>query len=188
MPPLSQTVRRVALASFACWLVPLLASRLVDGWNWPPGAFVITYLLFFSTGMAYALIARQNPSRAYKFAVGLSLAAGFVLAWATLVHLSETENRLNLVYFGVLAIAAAGAALARLQPQGMARALFATALSLAASWYLTQVLNTDSPAGPVWNLGVIHGGFVLLFTLAGLLFRQAALVPTKSTAPPPSLP
>lgn len=43
-----------------------------------------------------------------------------------MVHLSETENRIYLVDFGVLA---AGAALSRLQPRGMSRALFTIAAS-----------------------------------------------------------
>lgn len=175
MTQMQKTVLRVALLALGLLMVPLVASRVVEGWNWGPGAFVFTYVLFFGTGMAYALIARHMSAWAYKAAVGLSLVAGFVLGWATMVHMSETENPVNLVYFGVLAVGAIGAALARLEARGMARALFAMAAALAVAWVITQVLMVDTPAGPVWNVGVMHGGFVLLFAGAGLLFRRASV-------------
>lgn len=175
MTPMRKTVLRVALAALALLMVPLVASRLVDGWNWPPGAFVFTYVLFFGTGMAYALISRRMNAWAYKAAVALALVAGFVLGWSAMVHMSETENPVNLVYFGVLAVGAVGAALARLEARGMARASFAMAAALALAWFITQVLAPDPSAGPVWNVGAKHGGFVLLFAASGLLFRRAGL-------------
>jgi hypothetical protein len=179
MSQLQKTVLRVALVALGLLMAPLVASRVVEGWNWGPGAFVFTYVLFFGTGMAYALIARKMNAWAYKAAVGLALVAGFVLGWATMVHMSETENPVNLVYFGVLAVGAVGAGLARLEARGMARALYAMAAALAVAWVITQVLLSDTPAGPVWNIGVMHGGFVLLFAAAGLLFRHASLEGSK---------
>ena len=179
MNPLLKTVQRVALAALALLMVPLIASRIVEGWNWPPRAFVLTYVLFFATGMAYALIARRMNAWAYKAAVAIALVAGFVLGWSTMVHMSETENPLNLVYFGVIAVGAVGAVLARLKAKGMARALFAMSIALAAAWLVTQVLNTDPPAGPFWNVAIKHGGLVLVFLTASLLFRHASLAESK---------
>jgi hypothetical protein len=179
MTQMQKTVLRVALAALGLLMVPLVASRVVEGWSWGPGAFVFTYVLFFGTGMAYALISRKMTAWAYKTAVGLALVAGFVLGWASMVHMSETENPANLVYFGVLAVGAVGAALARLEARGMARALFAMAASLVVAWLITQVLLSDASAGPVWEIGVKHGGFVLLFAAAGLLFRRASLESSK---------
>lgn len=179
MANLQRTAWRVALGAFGALLVPIVASRLVEGWNWGPGAFVFTYVLFFATGMAYALIARHSRAWSYKAAVGLALAAGFVLGWSTMVHMSETENPLNLVYFGVLLVGAIGAALARLQSAGLARAMFAMAVALAGAWWITQVLWSDTAAGPVWEVGVKHGAFVLLFATAGLLFRHASFERSK---------
>lgn len=179
MSPMGKTMLRVALWALAALMVPIVASRLVPGWNWPAGAFVFVYVLFFGTGMAYALIARRMSAWAYKAAVGVALAAGFVLGWSTMVHMSETENPVNLVYFGVLAVGAIGAGVARLKARGMARAAYAMAAALAVAYVITQVLVADTPAGPVWNIGVIHGGFVLLFVGVGLLFRHASLTEAK---------
>lgn len=165
---------RVAGWAGVALLVPLVSSRIVEGWNWGPGAFACTYLLFFSTGMAYTRIARHAAVWTYKAGVALALVAGFVLGWATMVHLSETERPIHLVNFGVLAVGAIGAVLARLRARGLSYALFAMAAALILAWTMTQVVFTDSIAGPVWNIGVVHGGFVLLFATSGLLFRHAS--------------
>jgi hypothetical protein len=58
MSQMGKTTLRVALGALAVLMVPLVASRLVEGWNWNAGSFVFVYVLFFGTGMAYALIAR----------------------------------------------------------------------------------------------------------------------------------
>ena len=54
MPQLGKTMLRVALGALAALMVPLVASQFVRDWNWPVGAFVIVYVLFFATGMVYA--------------------------------------------------------------------------------------------------------------------------------------
>ncbi|HPT28920.1 MAG TPA: hypothetical protein PLZ95_21045, partial [Bryobacteraceae bacterium] len=72
-----------------------------------------------------------------------------------------------------------GPYLARLEARRMAWAMYAMAAALAVAWVITQVLVSDTPAGPVWNVGVMHGGFVALFAAAGLLFRRASLAGLK---------
>ena len=113
MTELSKTMLRVALVALCLLMVPLVASRVVPGWNWPPRAFVLVYVLFFATGMAYALIARRMGAWAYKAGVGVALAAGFVLGWSNMVHVADSENPANLVYYSVLAVGIVGALLAR---------------------------------------------------------------------------
>src|SRR5215470_18220074 len=75
MMQMRKTILRVALVALGLLMVPLVASRVVDGWNWPPGTFVFVYVLFFGTGLAYALIARHMGARSYKAGVGLALVA-----------------------------------------------------------------------------------------------------------------
>jgi hypothetical protein len=169
------TLRRVALASLALLLLPLIASRLIDGWNWPPQAFLLLYVLFFLTGLSYALITRNQNLWSYKLATALSLAAGFVIAWSTMVRLSETENRLNLIYFAILALGAAGAALSRLAPRGMSRTLFLMAASVAAAWLITHQLSSGAHPAPHWQTNLAHTVFVLVLASAALLFRHARL-------------
>jgi hypothetical protein len=179
MTELRKTMLRVALGALGLLMVPLVASQVVEGWNWGPGGFVFAYVMFFGTGLAYALIARHMGAWAYKAGVGLALVAGFVMGWGSMVHLSESENPANLVYFGVLAVGGIGAWLARLEARGMARALFAMAAALALVGVLAVTLSLDAPSGPMRNVAVLHGVFVALFIASGLLFRHASLAGLK---------
>jgi hypothetical protein len=79
------------------------------------------------------------------------------------------------MYGGVLAVGIIGAIIARFQPHGMARALFATAVaqSLVAVIALAAGLGST---GPIWPLDILAltGFFVALFAGSALLFRKAA--------------
>ena len=172
MTQLSKTMLRVALVALGLLMVPLVASRVVPGWNWPPRAFVLVYVLFFATGMAYALIARKMGSWAYKAGVGLALAAGFVLGWSNMVHVADSENPANLAYFSVLVVGIVGASLARLQPRGLARTLFAMAVTLAV---IAALLPSGAPPYMARNMVIVHVILIVLFITSGLLFRRASL-------------
>src|SRR3954452_8260804 len=109
MTELSKTMLRAALVALGLLMIPVVASRVVEGWNWPPRAFVLVYVLFFGTALAYALIARKMGSWAYKAGVGVALVAGFALGWSNMVHVVDSENPANLMYFSVLAVGVVGA-------------------------------------------------------------------------------
>ena len=176
MAQMSKTILRVALVALGLLVVPLVASQLVDGWKWRPATFVLVYALFFGTGLAYALIARRMEAWAYKAAVGLALVAGFALGWSNMVQVADSENPANLVYYSVLAVGAVGAWLARLQARGLARTLFAMAVTLAL---IAVILPSGAPPDLARNMAVGHGVFVVLFAASGLLFRRASLAELK---------
>ena len=79
----------------------------------------------------YELAARKTGNIAYRAAVGVALAAALLLVWINLAVgiIGNEDNPANLMYIGVLAVGTIGAIIARFQPHGMARALFATALA-----------------------------------------------------------
>ena len=115
-----------------------------------------------------------QSSTAYRVAVGLALTAAFLIVWlnaaAGLIGI-EDDDPANLLYVGVLAIGFIGAIIARFQPRGLARALFATALAQALVGAIA--LKLPNTAGSV-QIIIVHGVFVALFTGAALLFRHAA--------------
>lgn len=118
---------------------------------------------------------------AYRFAAGLALVAAFLIVWlnvaAGLMGI-EDDDPANLLYVGVLAIGFIGALIARFQPRGLARAMFATALAQALVGVIA--LKYPNTAGPV-QIVLLHGLFVALFAGAGLLFRHAArLTPSQA--------
>src|SRR5215813_9489085 len=113
MPELIKTMLRVALGALAALMVPLVASRLVEGWNWSAGSFVFVYVLFFALGMTYALIARKMGAWSYKVGVGVALVSGFGLAWSTMVHVADSGHPERFVYYSVLVVGIVGALLSR---------------------------------------------------------------------------
>ncbi len=167
-----KTMLRVALGALAALMVPLVASRMVEGWNWGARTFVLVYVLFFGTGMAYAVIARRRGAWSYKVGVGVALLAGFALGWSNMVHVAGTENPANLVYYSVLAVGLVGACLARLEPRGLARTLFAMAAILTL---ISVLLPSGAPPYMARNMAIGHAVYVALFAASGLLFRHAGL-------------
>lgn len=176
MPQLGKTVLRVALGALAALMVPLVASRLVAGWNWSAGSFVFVYFLFFATGMVYALIARKMDAWSYKAGAAVALVTGFGLGWSTMVQVADSEHPENLAYQIVLVVGIVGAMLARLKARGLAYTLFAMAATLAL---IAVLLPSGVPPDLARNMAIGHGVYVALFTAAGLLFRHASFAGLK---------
>ena len=176
MNQLGKTVLRVALGALAALMVPLVASQMVEGWHWGAGGFVMAYVLFFGTGMAYALVARKMGAWSYKAGVAIALAAGFALGWSNMVQVADSGHPENLVYYSVLAVGVVGALLARLQARGLARTLFAMAATLAL---IAVILPSGAPPDMARRMAIGHAVFVALFIASGMLFRQASLARLK---------
>ena len=81
----------------------------------------------------------------------------------------------NLMYIGVLAVAIIGAPRARLQPRGMARALFATAVAQVLVAVIALIADLGA-SGPIWprDILVATGFFATLWVGSCLLFRRAS--------------
>jgi hypothetical protein len=176
MSQLGKTMLRVALGALAVLMVPLVASQFVEDWNWPVGAFVRVYVLFFATGMVYAMIARKMGAWSYKAGVGVALVTGFALGWGTMVQVADSGHPERLWYHSVLVVGAIGACLARLKAPGLAWTLFAMAATLAL---IAVILPSGTPPDLARRMAIGHGVFVALFTASGLMFRHASLAGLK---------
>ena len=113
---------------------------------------------------------------AYRSAIGLAIAAALMLVWVSLGVgiIGKDGDPANLMYFGVLAVGIIGALVARLQPDGMARALVATALAQALVAAIALIAGLGLPwSGPAEIL-VLNGFFIALFAGSAWLFRRAA--------------
>ena len=122
---------------------------------------------------------------AYRAAVGVALAAAFILVWLSLGVgiIGKDGDPANLMYFGVLAVGVVGALIVRFQPQGMARALFATALAQVLVAVIALAAGLGLPwSGPLEILG-LTGFFVALWLISAWLFRQAAREQPPTSAP-----
>lgn len=149
--------------------------------NWTLGDFVFMGALLFGSGLAYELVVGGNHTRRYRLGVGLAVVAGFLLVWLNLAVgiIGSEHNHANLLYVGVLAVAAVGTVAARFRPQGMARALFATALVQVAVPVVAllggQAQDTSREA--LLQVGGVTALFVALWVGAALLLRRASNLP-----------
>ena len=176
-----------ALITALILLILLLANHFVDGWTWPPGAFVLVGALLFGIGLTYELVTRNRDAVAYRAAVGIAFAAGFLLTWGNFVQMADVTP-FAAMYFGVPMVGVIGTAVARLRPNGMARALFVTALAQALVLAAALIiLITRNPQVTSWTAPELRGFcgnafFAMLFAGSALLFRKAASVESAPDA------
>ena len=124
--------------------------------------------------------AMKTGNTEYKSAIGLTLATPFLLVWVNgaVGVIGNEGNQANLMYFGVIAVGIIGAFIARLEPRGMARALFVTALAqmlvpvIALMIWPPQI--TSWGAAGVVGVFVLNAFFATLFLGSASLFRHAA--------------
>lgn len=124
-----KNILRIAIVTACLLLVPLVAMQFNDEMVWTLSDFVFAGALLFGAGLTYELVANRSGNIAYRVAVGLAVATALILAWLNLAVgiIGSEDNPANVMYVGVLVVGAVGAIIARFRPQGMARALFATA-------------------------------------------------------------
>ena len=151
-------------------LLPVLAIRGTDAAAWdPPGDFIFLALLLGGVAAAYELAARVTERNAYRAAVAIAVTAAFLSAWINLaVGIVGTEdNPANLIYAGVLAVAAVGALLSCFRPLGMARAMVATAIAQGLAFVAALVTGLGF-TGPITVF------FSALWLICAWLFSKAA--------------
>jgi hypothetical protein len=144
--------------------------------TWSPADFVAASALLAGTGCLYVVAASRTRTPRYRAALGVALGTALFLVWVNLAVgvIGSERDRANLMYLGVLAVGFVGALIARLRPQGMARALIATAVAQALVAAIAVILGLGSPESGPLEVLTVNGLFVALFTGSALLFRQAA--------------
>jgi hypothetical protein len=167
---------RVALAVACILLLPVLAMQFTDEVVWDLADFAVAGALLCGAGFTYELGARKASILAYRAAVGVAVAAALILVWVNLAVglIGSEDNPANLIYVGVLAVGIMGAFLARFQPRGMARALFATAFAQALVAVIALIAGWGDPGSGALEILVLNGFFVALWVGSAWLFRRAA--------------
>ena len=154
---------------------------------WDVVDFTVFGAMLLGVGVIYTLAKRKANSTTYRFAVGVALAAAFILIWVNgaVGIIGDESNDANMMYFGVLTVGIIGAIIARFQPHGMVRALYATALAQAAVAMIALIAGLGSTA-PIWpkDVLILTGFFVALWLLSAWLFRNAAREQLSAGAEP----
>jgi len=163
-----------ALAAFIL-LLPALAMQATGEVDWDVADFAIFGAMLAGAGGTYELAARKSGDSVYRTAVGVALAAAFILVWMSLaVGIIGVEgNSADLMYAGVLAVGIVGAIIARFEPIGMSRALSGTALAQAL---VAAIALAAGFTGPRWpgEILILTGLFAALWLVSAWLFRQSA--------------
>ncbi len=176
--------RRRSRLRIAAWaaaalilLLPLVAMQVTDQVVWDVADFAVFGALLVGAGVTCELAATMTGNTAYRAAVGVALAAAFLLVWVNgaVGIIGSEDNDANLMYFGVLAVGIIGAIIARFQPRGMARTLLATALAQALVAAIALIAGLGS-TGWIWprDILILTGFFAALWLISAWLFRKAA--------------
>lgn len=114
-------------------LLPAVAMQWfpASGVNWTGSDFIVMGVLLAILCGLYELGAWLSGNIAYRAGFGLAALTGFLTIWVNLAvgMLGDEDGTINLMFAGVLLIAAAGALVARLKPRGMAVAMAAAAIA-----------------------------------------------------------
>lgn len=168
--PVWRTLRWVVWGGAALLLLaPLVAMRFTREVDWSPVDFLVMGTLLALVGGAYELAVRVARTHVYVIAFGVAVGTAFLTIWANLAVgiVGEPAEPINRLYFGVVAVAVIGAALTRLRPAGMARAMLATAIAQAAG----SLVGLFADGVTVF---VLTAAFAVLWLVSAALFRRAA--------------
>lgn len=151
-------------------LVPWVAMRFTTEVDWTGADFVAMGLLLGSACALYELGAWMSGNPAYRAGFGLAVVTGFLTVWVNLAvgMLGNENDAINLMFAGVLGVAAAGALLARLRAPGMAWAMAAAAAAQLAAASVGTAVGGFEP-----HELVLTALFAAPWLVAAALFRQA---------------
>ena len=115
---------------------------------------------------------------AYRIGAAVALGTGLLEVWMNLAVgiVGSTDNAQNQGFFGVVVSAMACAFVAGLRPEGMARAMLATAGVQALLGLMVATAPITARVEPMGASGVlmITGFFVALWLTSAALFQRSA--------------
>lgn len=151
-------------------LLPWIAMHVTREVAWTGSDFAVLGFMLLTACSTYEFAVWLSGNIAYRAAFGIALVAAFLLVWINLAVgiIGDENNPPNLMFGGVLAIGFIGALIARFHPEGMSRALMATAYAQALVGVIAAVAG--------WGLeaAVLAVFFCAMWLASAALFRQAA--------------
>jgi hypothetical protein len=172
----NKTILGIILVPTLILLVPLVAIQITDEVNWDVRDFIVFWVLMTSAGFTYMLATKKTRNLAYRTAAGLAGATAFILVWmnGAVGIIGSENNPANVMYGGVVAVGLIGAGIARFEPHGMVRALFATAIAQFLVPVIALIMWKHDFAPGVLKVLGLNSVFAVLFIGSALLFRHAA--------------
>lgn len=164
----------------ALLLLPAVAMRFTAEVDWDAHDFAVMGVMLAAACGIYELGVWLSASRAYRAGFGTAVVTGLMTVWVNLAvgMFGSEENPLNLMFAGVLLVAAVGSLVVKFRALGMASAMAVTALAqlFAAGLGLVVGLSvgTDERGGPsIFLETCLTAGFALPWLVASWFFRIA---------------
>ena len=162
-------------------LLPALAMRFFpdSGVNWTAADFIVMGLLLALACGLYELGAWISGNVAYRMGFGLAALTAFLTLWVNLAvgMLGSENDGINLMFAGVLLVAAVGGLLAAFKPAGMSRAMVAAGIAQLLAVGVGLAMGEFQPLELA-----LTGLFALPWFASALLFRKAARDQARNTA------
>ena len=138
-----------------------------SGVNWSASDFLFAGVAFAIVGGLFELTARASSNFAYRIAVVLAVACGFLQIWinGAVGIIGNEDNPANWTYYAVVLIAASGAIVALGSARELVRAMLLAAGAQVIFSVLHAINGTPTP--------IIDGFFVALWIAAARLFARA---------------
>lgn len=176
--PMKNNILRALSFSTIFLLIPFIASRYVDGWNWSGFDFIFAWVIFSLVSLALTFAIRSARSKAYKLAMSLAVVTAFCLVWGNAaVGFIGEQNLANTMFVLVPLTGIIGSIIVRLKPHGMMHALLATALMQALIPIVAIIFwppSVISWAPGVFRVFLLDAAFVVAWLVSAMLFRYAA--------------
>jgi len=162
----------------ALLLLPALAMQFTAEVNWTASDFAVMAVMLAAACGLYELAAWLSGNTLYRAAFAIAVLTAFVTVWVNLaVGMLGSENNVeNLMFAGVLLVAAVGALAAHFRPRGMAHAMEAAALAQLLACTIALVIGFR-------ERGVFFAAcFAVPWLVSAQLFRRAGRDPATSVA------
>lgn len=155
----------------ALMLAPAVASRLSDEMQWDSGDFILAGAILLAGCGLFELLLRASDSWAYRAGALVAAAAAFLifLTAGAVGIIGSEDGPANLLYLGVIALAAAGAVAARFRARGMALAMSAAAAATVVAGVVGLSLVPD-----MRGFAIGTALFTPLWLLSAWLFAKSA--------------
>ena len=172
-------LRAIGWGAAALMLVlPLAAMRLgVPGVVWTLSDFLVMGALLGTCGLVLELVTRLSDNLAYRFAATIAVGAAFMLVWVNLAvgFLGGEDNFANLMFLGVILVAAVGTLAVRARAEHMAQVMLVTAAAQVLAGFVGYAAGWASPGGQgVYEATMGTMLFAGLWLLSAFLFAKAA--------------